>query len=436
MLNIITYVDNPKHIKHEITNLYMLFRWFDESQLFLVNSPSSWKGPRAPNRYNDDPWEVVENVEEVIRKGIDFVYPIFSRQLPTETQIAPRNIEWTIKDFSDEMIDAINSGQCNLVINDSEEGYPWLKEDVDEFKLLLMQYNINISKIIVLTSSWSYIYHSMPFRMVHFPYFECKTRIESMDTDTPRLPTAKKFLCLNRHNSPERFELIYQIHKNNMQNNFNFSYHGKVIRGAPDINGDKLSLITIEDDARYPQMASLFKWDSDREEFAKKTPFVYDYESFTVPVHNYDYIKNPLQHRKENYIFVVTETCFDQGGGYSGFLPNMNGGGHRDVSEKTWKPIGLKMPFILLQQPYALKRLRDIGYRTFHTIWDESYDEIEDEVKRFDAILNLIITLNNIEDFMSMIKSCDEIVEHNFKMLKLRRPEMHMIKELSTFLKD
>jgi hypothetical protein len=87
-------------------------------------------------------------------------------------------------------------------------------------------------------------------------------------------------------------------------------------------------------------------------------------------------------------------------------------------------------------QPFALKRLRDIGYKTFHTIWDESYDEIIDYNKRMAAIVDLVKSLSSREDFVDMVESCDDIVEHNFKMLKLRSPEQDMIKECSTFLKD
>ena len=84
-------------------------------------------------------------------------------------------------------------------------------------------------------------------------------------------------------------------------------------------------------------------------------------------------------------------------------------------------------------QPFALKRLRDIGYKTFHTIWDECYDEIIDFNKRMAAIVDLVVSLNKRKDFVDMVKSCDDIVEHNFKMLKLRSPEQDMIREVSSF---
>ena len=61
------------------------------------------------------------------------------------------------------------------------------------------------------------------------------------------------------------------------------------------------------------------------------------------------------------------------------------------------------MPFILLHQPFALRRLRDIGYKTFHTIWDESYDTIVDSEKRMDVIVNLVLELNSRENFIVML---------------------------------
>ena len=85
------------------------------------------------------------------------------------------------------------------------------------------------------------------------------------------------------------------------------------------------------------------------------------------------------------------------------------------------------MPFIIVGQQFSLRRLRDIGYRTFHSIWDESYDTIIDPKERMSAIVNLVLSLNSIEDFREMIDSCREIVEHNFAMLKMRRPEENWI---------
>ena len=94
------------------------------------------------------------------------------------------------------------------------------------------------------------------------------------------------------------------------------------------------------------------------------------------------------------------------------------------------------MPFILVHHPFALRRLRDLGYRTFSNLpnnrgWDESYDEIEDPTKRMSAIVDLVLELNSRTNFRVVIDSCREIVEHNFNTLKKRRPEREMLKAMN-----
>jgi hypothetical protein len=396
-------------------------------------------------------WTKAESVEEVIRTGKNFIYPTYSKGPPWD---AARNIEWVIETFSDEMIEAINLGQCNLIVDDSYEGHQWTSMDVYEFRLLLSQYNIDITKVIVLTASWSYIYNDFPFRMIYYPYAEHHRQINSEDILPPRKPDAKKFLCLNAHHRQHRFELVYQVFKRGMENNFNISYLASMDDGEDVIEIWRGLAQNIDDP--YP----FGEWDEDRQRFLKLTPIFYDYTKDEIDhegntnlvvdrrisdnrraaigrdqiLRRRVVMGNPVFHRENNWIYVITETMFGTETMFVDCIGKDNN--HRDVSEKTWKPIGLKMPFILLHQPFALRRLRDIGYRTFHTIWDENYDEITNVADRFNTIMDLIESLNNREDFLDIMHKCEEIVEHNFQMLKLRRPEMSMIKECSTFLKE
>jgi hypothetical protein len=396
-------------------------------------------------------WTKAESVEEVIRTGKNFIYPTYSKGPPWD---AARNIEWVIETFSDEMIEAINLGQCNLIVDDSYEGHQWTSMDVYEFRLLLSQYNIDITKVIVLTASWSYIYNDFPFRMIYYPYAEHHRQINSEDILPPRKPDAKKFLCLNAHHRQHRFELVYQVFKRGMENNFNISYLASMDDGEDVIEIWRGLAQNIDDP--YP----FGEWDEDRQRFLKLTPIFYDYTKDEIDhegntnlvvdrrisdnrraaigrdqiLRRRVVMGNPVFHRENNWIYVITETMFGTETMFVDCIGKDNN--HRDVSEKTWKPIGLKMPFILLHQPFALRRLRDIGYRTFHTIWDENYDEITNVADRFNSIMDLIESINNREDFLDIMHKCEEIVEHNFQMLKLRRPEMSMIKECSTFLKD
>ena len=79
---------------------------------------------------------------------------------------------------------------------------------------------------------------------------------------------------------------------------------------------------------------------------------------------------------KRVYFNVITESCYYEDCIY--------------MSEKVFKPISQLVPFIYLTNPFAMKKLREIGYKTFQPWIDESYDEEVDNDKRFFMILDEI----------------------------------------------
>ena len=68
------------------------------------------------------------------------------------------------------------------------------------------------------------------------------------------------------------------------------------------------------------------------------------------------------------------------------------------LSEKIYKPMAFKHPFIVFAQPGILKQLREYGYKTFHPFIDESYDDEKDDIKRFDMVVAEIERLNTFTD--------------------------------------
>ena len=79
---------------------------------------------------------------------------------------------------------------------------------------------------------------------------------------------------------------------------------------------------------------------------------------------------------KRIYFNIVTESCYNEDCIY--------------MSEKIFKPISNLVPFIIVSTPFFLKKLREIGYKTFHPWINESYDEEVDNDKRFFMILDEI----------------------------------------------
>lgn len=102
---------------------------------------------------------------------------------------------------------------------------------------------------------------------------------------------------------------------------------------------------------------------------------------------------------------IVSETVFD--------FPFPN------FSEKTMQPILAKRPFIMIGPYGNLRCLRSRGFKTFDSVIDESYDEIEDPNKRMHAVMSLVSELNKISqtELNHMLHGLKDILLHNFHLL-------------------
>jgi hypothetical protein len=97
------------------------------------------------------------------------------------------------------------------------------------------------------------------------------------------------------------------------------------------------------------------------------------------------------------------------------------------ITEKTFKSIAFKQPFILMSLPGSLEVLKKLGYKTFSPYIDESYDLIEDSL---DRMLKIVLEIkriceldeNTLEEYR---KKLIPIVEHNFNLLMTRKDFLH-----------
>ena len=83
------------------------------------------------------------------------------------------------------------------------------------------------------------------------------------------------------------------------------------------------------------------------------------------------------------------------------------------LSEKTFKVIACRHPFIIMGNKDSMKKLREIGYKTFEGFIDESYDSLPTH-ERMKAIIESIKKIDSIEDKISWFKGMEEIIEHNY----------------------
>lgn len=86
----------------------------------------------------------------------------------------------------------------------------------------------------------------------------------------------------------------------------------------------------------------------------------------------------------------------------------------RFLSEKIWKPIIGKRPFMLVGPPNSLRLLKNLGFKTFDKYWDESYQELHDELQ-IEGIRDILVrlTMTRPEEIKEMYADMNDILEYN-----------------------
>lgn len=85
------------------------------------------------------------------------------------------------------------------------------------------------------------------------------------------------------------------------------------------------------------------------------------------------------------------------------------------ITEKTYRPMASLRPFIMVGSYHTLDFLKSIGFKTFSSIIDESYDDILDPEKRFKTVCNSIkvFVTKPIEQIQKDLFSIEQILLHN-----------------------
>jgi hypothetical protein len=116
---------------------------------------------------------------------------------------------------------------------------------------------------------------------------------------------------------------------------------------------------------------------------------------------------NNLEIYESSQLTVVTESHFDQPGGLF-------------ITEKTFRPLLVGHPFMILGQKGTLAKLQSWGFQTDFDGIDQSYDLIEDNRERFlqfhQALRNWCMQDSEIR--RTAIYKWDNIIQHNFQNYK------------------
>lgn len=117
---------------------------------------------------------------------------------------------------------------------------------------------------------------------------------------------------------------------------------------------------------------------------------------------NHSFVLSATEQTQQSFCYLVTETCYWER--------------KHHLTEKIFKPIVSRMPFVLAGPAHNLKYLREYGFKTFDRWIDESYDDIEDPIERMQAIGATMskICSYSLTELEDMLKEMQGVLDYNF----------------------
>jgi len=109
-----------------------------------------------------------------------------------------------------------------------------------------------------------------------------------------------------------------------------------------------------------------------------------------------------LTEAQDSLVYVPTETVYF--------------GRRTHITEKTFKAIALEMPFVLVAPAGSLAYMREYGFKTFDSVFDESYDLETNDLQRIEKVTALLKSLDqmSVKQRHEIHRACLPIVQYNY----------------------
>jgi len=313
---------------------------------------------------------------------------------------------------SDRVLDAIKNGNGYFLLDFSLESFVDLSffQRIEQY---FFHHHIPLHKVIYMTGcpnaeeiyqTFCYqrgLEYSQRMKILFWDTFEWKMSQQQQiqtfaNTDINQIK--KTFLSLNYRYRPHRLDLFLAFYKNNLLNSSLFT--------LPEKNPESPHRFTDSVDREF-----LRRLDISEQElgYIQTNILPLQIDKLSQDHSRHAEMTMEIGHSTEHFykttmISVVTETH-----AYQYAIAE---------TEKTFKPIKYKHPFILVGAPKSLHYLRKKGYKTFSNWFDESYDEIDNHKDRIIAIANLCkeIDLWDREKKQLFITETMDVLNHNFEV--------------------
>jgi hypothetical protein len=214
-------------------------------------------------------------------------------------------------------------------------------------------------------------------------------------------PKIYDFTALSRTHKWWRASCFADLYYSKMLTNSLWSYNTSVLIDD-NVNDNPIELDSIGG------------WRDRVESFFAAGPYMCD--NYNTNQQNDHHIVNEDLYRLSN-IHLVFETHFDADQSDGTFL-----------TEKTYKAIKYGQPFVIVGPVGSLKQLRHDGYCTFDDIIDNTYDQIEDNTKRWISVKNTIAQLLEIGTDKIFNQCCAGILHNQKTFLDRQKDPLNTLK--------
>jgi hypothetical protein len=281
-------------------------------------------------------------------------------------------------DLSNSLLQSIKNKKAKIVFfyltegwfGNSTTNYDWLEN-------LTIKYNLEVDDIMIITPNLlaEETYKGNKFKITTYNYFSdalfftpvnkrddlsikfCKNKYLNF-IDNFKLE--KHFLCFNNLTKLHRLWMFYELINNEKLKNKSILSLNKTTT--------EQTFLDIVTPTNNVEMIEYYKT------YDSNVGYAYDTNEWVKDVQTGDKIN--IDAHLKTFVNVVTETLTENRVVF--------------ITEKTYKPIYTCQPFIIVGNTYTLKKMKELGYKTFDKWWDESYDDELDFKKRMDKITKLL----------------------------------------------
>ena len=304
---------------------------------------------------------------------------------------------WQFEKHRDWLVELAESNTVRIILSQPAEG-SWTMVGV--VGLLRIEHLVKSKQILLITGgdmddSWTHLPYESFMPKLH-DYKENLVACERTAEIYSKNHKPYKFLFLNGRSRPNRKYLIERFNLTGLLDQALWS-----LLDTQTAQNRQITLMHQGQDLMAAPRS------------VKYLPTQYEYDSYQsridgattdtfVKRHLFNYEWGEIYIKAEAYIdtyfSLVTETVFEYPYSFR--------------TEKIWKPLVMGHPWIAVANQGYYRDMRNLGYKTFNHVIDESFDNIENNQDRIQRIATVVEDLCQ-QDLASFLDSCYNVCKYN-----------------------